>query len=529
MIKRILIVLLFPPMVWAAAPTISNVNCGDCGDGDTVTLTVANEGSRGATVVEWIGGAADGNGNIEDGTPGESFARADWIVAPDALYTYDPQYSTANAHSGSQSIISQWPVNYDNASFFEYDTGITGFGYAYFTYWIYFDHVDTEAQWKMIRISPTSSTRDADGDLGASQYYYANGSGKNQYTLIFCNGTPFSSADAPCYPNESYTDIQADDWLPTDQWVRAEVFVKESSDEGVKDGTFEIYLHYQSQTPVLFNRTNESQDWSDNVITRNVGISSRLRYIMWQNYWGNVKAGTGLDEKIYVDDIFIQVGSQARVEIGNSSVFISCTHREIVGEISSWGSGSIVGKMNFGSFSTDDTVYFFVINSDGEVNSTGYAVVLGGGSTDVTAPTLTNHDPLPDSIDIAVDDNIDFDISDANSNVDSSTIQVTVNGDAYVVNGAENAAFCSATVDGDAAIVSVSINPDNDFSYGSTITVNVTADDTAGSPNSMDETYYFYVVDFPDSSGTTRTIKINGTKNISPCPAGESCKKIKLN
>ena len=109
----------------------------------------------------------------------------------------------------------------------------------------------------------------------------------------------------------------------------------------------------------------------DGIVTRPVDPVD-LSLVVWQNYWGN---GGGL-AKFYIDDPYIQFGTQQRVEIGNNAVFENCTHREIQPALT-WSDTGITGTFNRGSFEVGDTVYFFVVDENG-VASDGYPVTIGG-------------------------------------------------------------------------------------------------------------------------------------------------------
>jgi len=88
------------------------------------------------------------------------------------------------------------------------------------------------------------------------------------------------------------------------------------------------------------------------------------------------------------DDIFIDY-TQARVEIGNASTWNACTHKEI--QIpQTWNSNgqSIAATINRGSFGATDSVWVYVVDSTGAVNSTGYPITFGsGGGGDTTPPS----------------------------------------------------------------------------------------------------------------------------------------------
>jgi hypothetical protein len=78
---------------------------------------------------------------------------------------------------------------------------------------------------------------------------------------------------------------------------------------------------------------------------------------------------------LYYDNIYID-NSFARVEIGDSNSYDSCTHREIQIPIT-WSSDHIQVKFNKGSFPDNQTVYLFVIDENGNPVGNGFPVKTG--------------------------------------------------------------------------------------------------------------------------------------------------------
>ncbi len=83
-----------------------------------------------------------------------------------------------------------------------------------------------------------------------------------------------------------------------------------------------------------------------------------------------------------IDDVYID-SSWARIEIGDKPDFDSCTHREVQVPIS-WSDSSVEFSVNQGSFQNGDSVYLFVVDSDGNV-SDGLPAEIGG-TTQPQAP-----------------------------------------------------------------------------------------------------------------------------------------------
>lgn len=91
------------------------------------------------------------------------------------------------------------------------------------------------------------------------------------------------------------------------------------------------------------------------------------------------------------DDVYIATGENAlaRIEIGNNSIYNSCTKLTILTP-TAWSSTSISAKVWQGAFSSSDQAYLFVVDSSGSV-SAGYPIKFGAStssdvSSDTTAP-----------------------------------------------------------------------------------------------------------------------------------------------
>jgi|GEM_PF-4007529 len=92
-------------------------------------------------------------------------------------------------------------------------------------------------------------------------------------------------------------------------------------------------------------------------------------------------------DEFFYDNIYIDK-SIARVEIGNAPTYAASTRREV--QIpTSWGN-SIQITVNSGAFTNGQTAYIYVVNSDGNVNASGYPVqiasVLGDRAESCNTP-----------------------------------------------------------------------------------------------------------------------------------------------
>ena len=88
----------------------------------------------------------------------------------------------------------------------------------------------------------------------------------------------------------------------------------------------------------------------------------------------------------YFDDAYDD-STWARVEIGDDPVYADCSHREMQ-LLDAWAPDEVSFVMNQGSFSAGDAAYIFISDRDGNVNTTGWGIKVGGTpSVELTAPT----------------------------------------------------------------------------------------------------------------------------------------------
>ena len=351
----ILLLVLCSPALGLAAPTINSIS-GSTADGQTVAISGNGFGSH-SLKIEWLGGPT---GNIEQGANGAAFSKSGWIPDGDTAGACQaPRYSTVRAHSGSKSISSFYLSNTYNSGYY-YNFG-GGQSSIYMTYWVYFDWAgSTAGQWKMWRISDGGAGgiySDATAHVMSSQWTNSDGS----YSMIYY-----------CW----WTPDQQTQYIGTgvarNRWVRVEVYYAQGP-----GGVFRYYIHNQDGAPFeAANRTNFT------------ARATPVQYPVIQNYVGNISGGDRSQVHVYNDDIYLQAGTQARIEIGDKSTWSACAHREIQFPIS-WSDASVNFAFNRGSFVNGNTVYLYVVDSNGSINSTGYPVTIGGSpGPDVQPPAI---------------------------------------------------------------------------------------------------------------------------------------------
>ncbi len=343
-------------------PIIQDVTGEQLSPGSVIQITGTGFGSNDSDI-EWLGGT---DGNIEQGEAGVVLNKDKWSISSNNGGFTSPVYDNTIAHSGSKSI--KCSINSNDAGENKWGSGFTynnetQISKVYATWWVYIDPAEGEGgQWKMWRLRPNSNVSDTEGEIMSSSWYEADCSHKQQYIMLY-GDEPYSNS----YPdaNDALRWLSDSDAPEVRQWTRMEVFAEESTGTGDRNGSLIYNIHKQTET--VKNTTN----WERNIITR-TNIPDRWQYFVFQNYWGNDNADNA---NIWIDDIYIQVGSRARVELCDSENWESRTHCEIQEPIS-WASGTLQIKLNKASFQTGDTAYLFVINEAGNV-SNGFEIVIG--------------------------------------------------------------------------------------------------------------------------------------------------------
>jgi hypothetical protein len=369
-----LIGAIFPSILFSA-PLITS-KTGNFTEGSNFEISGSGFGTHPLTI-EWLGGSS---GNIESGAVGGQFSKTNWTNIDNSAI-----YSTNRAHSGTKSIESYYTTSATIGSDLRYDYGST-ISKIYVTWWTYFHYDACGGQWKTWRLRPNSSVSDTDGEIYQSTWYNQDGTHMQQLLLYFCDVDNY----AQCYPDSSaalrwMTD---DDVVAPGSWHRLELYAEASSDAGVRDGTVIYNIHHQNVA------VRNIRNHVGTVITRATGVTATWRYWHFMNYWGNhthvdgcVDPDDAIKTKIYIDDPYIQVGTQARVELCDATTWPNREHCEIQNP-TAWSLNSITVTVNQGSFVVGSNAYLYVVDADGNVSNQGqgYPVTLGTPNQEPTGP-----------------------------------------------------------------------------------------------------------------------------------------------
>ncbi len=265
--------------------------------------------------------------------------------------------SESQAHSGNKSLYV--PVGQINGVLaFEHDSVIGTNEDIFMSWWVRRVH-DGIGQWKMFRVCYDYKYEDQytpqfkmfNWDTAGEQFFVNPGP---------TAGDNVGGGYGYPYPSED------------NRWYRMDIQVHTASSHGASDGTYTVSLHDPTGGSLVTSKTAES------VMSFN-SDNDFYKWFIWQNYVGN-----GItSQETWMDDLYIQVGTQARVEICDSSDWALREHCEIQSP-SAWSETSVEITLNQGSFSVNDGVYIYVIDADGNVNTNGYLATITDSIHDVT-------------------------------------------------------------------------------------------------------------------------------------------------
>lgn len=428
------------------------INSGSISSG-TVTLNGTGFGVKTTPAPSsWLGGDS---GCIESGTPGQDAACTNWGGGAAGGSAIKPKYTTARAYSGTQSIQHNFEGDQYNSEFV-HDIGSTATT-VYLTGYVYIEKNDdyTQGQWKSFRISDTSAYA-VSADVIFDNWFFTGAVWGNNDCQAFYNGGA-SSAVVGSLPSDAF---------PFGEWFRFEMITIDSSANDAADGV------------VIMRRIGHSGDLinSSTVITKTTG-DNPWRYVRTGQYYGNLSGGTGpRDANIYWDDHYVDT-TQARIELGNASTWAACTQKGIQPPVT-WSTTDATATFNQDTFADGATVYAYLVDEDGAVNSDGFELSIPVG----TEPVV-----------------------EAGSNQNVSVNSVAISG-TYSLEGARTVASCTYTnsLGGSGSLTAAGgtiTGTVPSLSEGSNvITITVTDSSAESGNDSMTATY-----SIPDSGTTTIT------------------------
>ena len=216
------------------------------------------------------------------------------------------------------------------------------------------------------------------------------------------------------------------------------VFNLKDDDSGVDQSTVIIQIHRGSGWEIVWS--SDTEQLSDVTVTKNVISAGNIQYTIDPDLvfpWNQT-----VQVRVQADDLFVPTNS------------LDTTY----------------------SFQTDTT---------------------GGADTD--PPYLDNKDPVDGKINVALNSTVTFDIIDLKHSIDQSSVIIQINRYSTIwetiwTGDTQQPGFSVTKTVLSSNQVRYVIDPVANFVKNQTVQIRVQADDTATSPNSMDETYDFETV-----------------------------------
>jgi hypothetical protein len=325
------------------------------------TVTITGDGfGENLLNFSWLGGM---DGYIESGTLGQPADNwpSGWSRLDNAWP--DPVFD-GEAHSGSKSLLQHdapgdefWaaePIMYRLPS--SQKT-------VYVSFWAKLDILQGSfGQWKVLRISPDNDVSDAQS--GEWDFLFNRVSGST-YRGMQCEVSSGDWTDG--YPGDDYNLRYLNSYggvsIQSGKWQRFDIELTHNSEPGAEDGRLVVRSQQGTDNPKesTMNDGWETRCDADDVLTR---------YVIWQGYGGN-----GIEaEKIWTDDMYVQWGTIARVELCIGSSWQDRGSCEIQ-PAESWTGDSVRINLNKGALN-QETAYLYIVDSAGITNEPGFPIAL---------------------------------------------------------------------------------------------------------------------------------------------------------
>lgn len=362
------LLLSFVPQILLAQPLVTSIS-GTVSDGQTITISGSSFGTNGPTVILFDDFEKGPNGTTISLT-GPRIGAWTYSKSPaNALYTSADRNS--GTYAAEMRLDSGTSDVYGNLQL--YDS--SGWSEIFMTSWVkvpagnYFP-TSGQANWKLFWLDNNANWGGQDStDLVMINAYDFNGQ-----AITFGNSGSIVTSVQPGNSQPNW-------WNPSDPhmeqnvWTRFSFWIKGDP----TNGSFHTWI--------LKKGTAIGKKFSDNNIKtiNDIAGANVWRYFSY-NAWANSGATTYPTRPLF-DDAYLAVGpyARARVEIGSHASYMNCTNMAITTP-TRWSGSQITTTVRTGSFTPGQTAYLFVVDADGNVNSQGYPITIGGGSSSTDNP-----------------------------------------------------------------------------------------------------------------------------------------------
>lgn len=266
--------------------------------------------------------------------------------------------------------------------------------WIYFSYWMKMESSARYGQWKHWRLSNNNTIVDGSGQLVFFNWH-------NAKSLSFHTGswaTAYAEGDSgnPMWPqhgNGEWTRLDfavlTSSYSSADGMMTIERFQPIADKANLGDTQYSLDGRAPRDFATRFQLYNGQNIY--NGVQTYGSSGEQYNYLILQNYIGNDDYNSVYSD-VFVDDVYIQVGSRSRVEICDQPFWNDCTVREIQFP-TNWSSNSIDIEFNSGLFDPGTDLYLYVVTDNGsnlEISSP-YVLTLdsSGGIAPPKAAELT--------------------------------------------------------------------------------------------------------------------------------------------
>ncbi|MFL0809315.1 MAG: hypothetical protein K6L76_02755 [Agarilytica sp.] len=357
---------------------------GNTSDGSTIVITGSGFGTH-----DLSGGMiGKKNGIVHSTSNGQRLpSNSKWINGDDNVRA--PLYVANNNHSrvAGENVITGKTDNsrghFNAPLIYDHGSPIGAGEKIFFTYWTkMLCEEANDGQWKMWRLSNTNNISD---HLGEITYFNWD---RSDSLSIRNSWTGVSTTRTVSWVQSALNPDGARAYLPehgVGEWSRVEVQVL-TSDYDLVNGEVHLIAHRNdfSGPPYDLRHRNYENGWTWPETLTYTNDSERFRYVILQNYIGNGDYNSINSKDVFMEDVYVQVGTYKRVELCESSDWNSCAHREIQFP-TSWSDNAIELELNHGSFTSGSIAYLHVIGENNQSLS-NYAITLSGNSSSNAPP-----------------------------------------------------------------------------------------------------------------------------------------------
>lgn len=368
-----ILILIIPNLSWAA-PNITGV-LGDFVNGQNIIINCSSFGIKNPVAPYKYDDFSFGSDKIGQAISEDASGGVAWeyfsSCASTGAVTPETGFRYSQSHPRFSGDISGWKYfgwndNYECYQGTNYLTLAKADGYdeAYWSMWILSETNNQNAKVRNVKIANWNNAQN--GYPQGRWDLYPMNSESNGHVYVLSCGSEYSNQWGVGALEFSYG---------YEQWNRFEGLL-DVGDVGVANGSYTVY------------KNNALLKSTGNLMIRNDETCLKPDTFYFTHYHDDID--TEYDppipyENLYHGEIYFDI-TRSRVELCNDSSWNARSHCEIQIPNTIWNNSQLQIKINQGSFNDGDAAYLYVMDENGEVNTSGYPITIGAGSPDIIAP-----------------------------------------------------------------------------------------------------------------------------------------------